>query len=355
MTLSSELRGVVQWASPSNIAIVKYWGKRKGQLPQNASLSFTLSQSKTETQVSYFPRENKDDKLLRSFHFGGRGGINFQARVKDYLESMIYSLPILKKLSLVVETKNTFPHSCGVASSASGFSALALCLLEIQMLIKGENLGTSREGIGQDFWQKASMMARLGSGSACRSIYGPVSIWGAHPHLGSHDKFAIPFREAHPAFLGLRDAICLVDGKAKGVSSSLGHELMEDNPFAQKRYTLANERMEQLVAILLSGEIWDFIQLAEAEALALHGLMLLSTPPFLLLRPQSLAIMEKVAQFRRDHQIPVGLTMDAGPTVHILYFEQDRKKVGPFLQNEIAPLTQKIINDSLGEGPIRGF
>ena len=355
MTLSSELRGVVQWTSPSNIAIVKYWGKRKGQLPQNASLSLTLSQSKTKTQISYFPRQKKNDKLLQSFRFHGRGKINFQTRVENYLEKVLCHLPILKKLSLIVETKNTFPHSCGVASSASGFSALALCLWEIQMACKGEELGDLKAEIGQDFWQKASMIARLGSGSACRSLYGPVSIWGGHPHLPSHDEFAIPFREVHPSFLRLRDAICLVDGKAKTVSSGLGHELMENSPFAQKRYILANERMERLVAILRSGELWDFIQLAEAEALSLHGLMLLSTRPFFLLKPKSLAIMEKVAQFRRDHQIPVGFTIDAGPNIHLLYFEQDRKKVGPFLQNEIAPLTQKIINDSLGKGPIRGL
>ena len=340
--------GWVEWQAPSNIAIVKYWGKRGRQLPQNASLSLSLSESQTRTRVEYSPR-GAGEGLLQSFEFHGKSS-SFAQRIEKYLESLISELPPLKEFSFKIQTQNSFPHSCGIASSASGFSALALCLSEI------EQRHTKREICQDDFWQRASHLARLGSGSACRSLYGAFTLWGKGVEgVNSHDEYAIPLKEVHPDFLKLRDAICLVSSGVKPVSSGRGHQLMEDNPFAPERYQLANHRACKLISILHSGELEDFIQLAEAEALALHGLMMLSPGPFVLLRPNTLAIIERIHEFRGRHKLPVGFTIDAGPNIHLLYFESHRKQVENFIQEEIAPLTEGIIHDFLGEGPSRSF
>ncbi|MCY4644091.1 MAG: hypothetical protein OXB88_05680 [Bacteriovoracales bacterium] len=339
--------GRVSWSSPSNIAIVKYWGKRGEQLPQNASLSLTLSASQTQMRVSYAPKGPKESPGLRSFLFQGLEKERFKARIQNYLHGLKDRLGFLDRVCLDIESENTFPHSCGVASSASAFSALALCLCEIQEELMGASLPR------EDFFRKASCLARLGSGSACRSLYAPLALWGNVGQGPFVDDHALPFREIHPDFLGLRDDICIVDGGVKPVSSSLGHELMEGNPWAKIRYATANRRVRQLMDILKSGEVWDFMELACAEGMALHGLMWVSPRPSLLLKPASLAIMEKVIECRRRHKIPLGFTVDAGPNVHVLSLDRDRKTVAAFLKEELAPLCERIIEDRLGEGPRR--
>lgn len=318
----------MEWSSPSNIAIVKYWGKKAGQLSQNTSVSFTLSRSQTRTRVEYFPRRGP---LLHSFQFHGQEEIDLRSRVEKYLQEITPEIPLLRELSLQIQTENSFPHSCGVASSASAFSALALCLCEI-------------EGQKGDFLQRTSHLARLGSGSACRSLYGPFSRWP----VGA--PFATPIENTHPHFLELRDTICLVDTKAKKISSSTGHRLMKGHPFARERYAMAEVRAKQVVDLLRSGDREEFIRLAEAEAMALHGLMLLSSTPYMLLRPASLAILEKIVEFRQQHKIPVGFTIDAGPNIHLLSFSPEQDLVNHFLQKEIAPLTMGMIEDFLGPG-----
>ena len=344
MNASSDIRGEVGWSAPANIALVKYWGKRAGQLPQNVSIGMTLEKSRTRTTVRYAPRK-KRGVGVEQFCFAGHREPRFEQRVACYLEQLGAELPSLSRLSLSIQSDNTFPHSCGIASSASAFAALSLCLCEIEQRVGHLS--------AKDFRQKASRIARLGSGSACRSLYGPMSIWGQHPDLASCDDFAVVLSNAHPQFLTLQDAICIVDDQPKKIASSLGHSLMEDNPFALQRYRVANQRAGQLVNILHQGDLWGFVHLVEAEAMALHGLMMLSARPYCLLRPQSLLIMERIVEFRAKHQVPVAFTLDAGANIHLLYFASDEKLVANFLTSELAPHAQRIIGDFLGQGPTR--
>src|SRR5690606_943146 len=131
---------------------------------------------------------------------------------------------------------NSFPHSSGIASSASGMSALALCLMDMEQQME--------PSITDDYrTEKASFLARLGSGSACRSIEGPLIVWGAHREIdGSSNLFGTkyPF-EIHKNFENYQDAILLVDKGEKQVSSTLGHDLMLDHPFAEERFRQARE------------------------------------------------------------------------------------------------------------------
>ncbi len=162
-----------KWQSPSNIALIKYWGKREGQLPCNPSISFTLDQAQTQTSlVVDFGKTERPFEL--NFLFEGLENASFANKIIKKLEGLGEVLPMLKTgISLTVNSSNTFPHSAGIASSASSMSALALCLLEAQYALDGNEATTSNL-----FGQEASSLARLLSGSACRSLF-PVLVSGA--------------------------------------------------------------------------------------------------------------------------------------------------------------------------------
>ena len=174
--------GSVTWKSPSNLAIVKYWGKHGVQLPRNPSISMTLNNAYTLTKVSYEPRENHEDLFDISFSFHGEEKPGFAKKIADYFEKLLPVYPFLKQLTWNIESENSFPHSAGIASSASAMSALALCLCTIE----DELFGTLSDDLLFD--RKASYLSRLGSGSASRSIFPHWSVWGASPEVnGSND------------------------------------------------------------------------------------------------------------------------------------------------------------------------
>ena len=120
----------VSATSPSNIAIVKYWGKHGNQLPNNPSISFTLSRCHTETHITF--KENATDKYSMQFLFEGKESPKFQEKIEKYLVENQQYFGFLKGLDLKVESSNSFPHSSGIASSAASMSALVLCLLQIE-------------------------------------------------------------------------------------------------------------------------------------------------------------------------------------------------------------------------------
>ena len=339
--IPNDFQGKVGWRSPSNIALVKYWGKRGKQLPQNPSISFTLSECRTETSVAF----EKADRFGFKFFFEGQENSAFGAKIEKFLLDYQVFFPFINQLSLKVESRNTFPHSSGIASSASSMSAFVLCLLEIENQIVGKQFD----------YQKASYFSRLASGSAARSVYPKMALWGATDcYKGSSDEFAVPLEnDIHPVFKTYRDSILIVSGEAKSVSSRAGHGLMEENPYAPARYAQANENIKNLLAALSSGDLDTFINITESEALQLHALMMCSNPSFILMKPNTLRIIEEVRSFRNDTKIPLCFTLDAGPNVHLLYPENEEKKVEKFIKNELVTYCNQArwIADHVGIGP----
>ena len=124
--------GSSKWEAPSNIALVKYWGKFGAQYPQNPSLSFTLSQCVTQTLVAYKPKENQSSKFSFDFTFEGEPTPSFHPKIEVFLERIAPYVPFVKNHHLTIESSNSFPHSSGIASSASGMSALALGIMSIE-------------------------------------------------------------------------------------------------------------------------------------------------------------------------------------------------------------------------------
>jgi diphosphomevalonate decarboxylase len=334
----------VTWTSPSNIALIKYWGKFGAQMPQNPSISFSLKHSVTTLSIEATPCES----FSLTFLFEGRPNEKFQDKIQKFLITEELRFPWLKKFHLKIESANTFPHSSGIASSASSMSALALCLLSLDEKI------TKKIFEKKDFFKIASSLARLASGSAARSVYKGMAVWGECPELpGSSNLFAINFSEAHSTFLDYCDSILIVDAKEKSVSSRAGHTLMEKHPLAEARYKMARKNMAELLLALKSGDVESFMTIVEEEALTLHALMMSSRPSFILLKPMSLFLFEEIKKFRMRTTIPVCFTIDAGPNIHLLYPKVHSKEVRAWIEETLALQVSGLlwIHDEVDEGP----
>ncbi len=342
----NDFQGRVRWRSPSNIALVKYWGKRGKQLPQNPSISFTLSECCTETFVQY----EKADGFGFKFFFEGQENPAFGAKIEKFLLDHQAFFPFINQLHLKVESRNTFPHSSGIASSASSMSAFVMCLLDLERSL---SLSKGRP-IDMDL-RKASYFSRLASGSAARSVFPKMALWGKTDcYKGSSDEFAVSLEnDIHPIFKTYRDAILIVSGETKSVSSRAGHALMEGNPYAPTRYVQANENIKNLLAALKSGDLDTFINITESEALQLHALMMCSNPSYILMKPNTLRIIEIIRQFRDETKTPLCFTLDAGPNVHLLYPDSEAAKVEHFIQDVLTNYYYqgRWIADRAGDGP----
>ena len=342
--------GTVEWESPSNIALIKYWGKKEHQIPSNPSISFTLSQCKTITKLHFSKKVISDDFSFDVF-LGGEQKNEFKPKIETFFKRIQAYLPFLKEYHFKIETSNTFPHSSGIASSASGMSALALCLMSIEkQLVLQDN---TKEF--QDYFnKKASFLARLGSGSACRSIEGDLIVWGENDTVeGSSDLFGVKYPyQVHDNFKNYQDTILLVDKGEKQVSSTVGHNLMHNHPYAENRFQQAHDNLKLLKPILESGNIEAFVELIESEALTLHAMMMTSLPNFILMKPNTLEIINKIRVFRADTGCQVGFTLDAGANVHVLYPKKDTSKVLEFINNELVAYCQNghYICDTIGFG-----
>ena len=344
-TFPSLPEGSVTYQSPSNIALIKYWGKYGEQLPKNASLSFTLSQSHTKTTVSY--KKNHSTDFSFEVYLDGKREIGFEPKIQKFFERIKPYVPFLKQYSFKIETSNSFPHSSGIASSASGMSALALCLVSIEEVL-------DIDFADDFFYKKASFLARLGSGSACRSIEGPLVVWGSHPNIeGSSDLLGVkyPF-VVHKNFENYQDTILLVDKGEKQVSSTVGHNLMHEHPFAEQRFNQANENLSKLIPVLESGDFSTFIEIVETEALSLHAMMLTSHPYFILIKPNTLEIINRIWSYRKETKSNLCFTLDAGANVHVLYPEAEKEVVLNFIKKQLTPFCKngEFIKDCTGTG-----
>lgn len=313
------------------------------QLPQNPSISFSLTNCYTETFVEAVPYSGGAEIMVL---VDGKEAPLFVPKIEQFLKRIAPMVPELEGLKFIINTSNTFPHGSGIASSASGMSALALCMHDIA-LQRGRQVADI---------QTVSEMARLGSGSACRSVFGPLAVWGKHEDFElSSDHYAIPFNNHHEIFSTYRDAILIVDQGEKSVSSTAGHQLLENHPFAKARYEEARKNMSRMKRILEDGDINGFVEVVELEALMLHALMMSSNPGFILMKAGTLEIIERIRAYRKDKNAPVCFTLDAGANVHMLYPEEEHPQMEIFIERELKQFCAGgyYICDRVGQGPER--
>ena len=324
---------MVSASCPSNIALIKYWGKYERQIPANPSISYTLNNCKTNTFMEFVA----DEKFSVQTFLSGNEEKKFAEKIAKYFRSIEEFLPWILKGKYVIKTENTFPHSSGIASSASGFGAIAKCLMELDQQFSGLQ--------DSDFkLRKASFLARLGSGSACRSLYDGLVVWGATKEVeDSSDLYALqyPNDQIHEIFKHFNDWVLLIHEGEKSVSSTVGHSLMNTNPYAERRFQEAHENFAVLKEILKTGDMQNFIKLVEHEALTLHAMMMMSDPAFILMKTGTLAVINKIWDYRKETGLPLFFTLDAGANVHLLFPANSKEAIiKEFIVKELLQFTQ---------------
>ncbi|WP_426482045.1 diphosphomevalonate/mevalonate 3,5-bisphosphate decarboxylase family protein [Chryseobacterium sp. R2ACT005] len=324
----------VSESCPSNIALIKYWGKYADQIPANPSISYTLNHCKTNTSMEFIA----DGAFSVQTFLAGNEEVKFAEKIEKYFKNIEQYLPWILKGKYIIRTENTFPHSSGIASSASGFGAIAKCLMALDTSFTGKTSG-------EESLRKASFLARLGSGSACRSLYNGLVVWGKTDEVeGSSDLFGVqyPDAEIHDVFKNFNDWVLLIHEGQKSVSSTVGHGLMNTNPYAERRFQEARENFVPMKEILKKGDMERFIRLVEHEALTLHAMMMMSDPAFILMKTGTLAVINKIWDFRRETGLSLFFTLDAGANVHLLFPNNGtEEQIKAFIEAELLQHTQK--------------
>ena len=287
----------------SNLAFVKYWGKRDASLniPLNNSISMNLSAAQTITSVTFNDGLTEDRVMLDDT----QADTKFAGRVSQHLDRVRRLAGV--KLSALVETRNSFPSSTGFASSASGFAALTVAAAAAL------ELGLSERDL--------SILARQGSGSACRSIPAGFVEWQA----GENDSDSYAVQIATADHWDIVDVAVLVTSEAKQVSSSDGHQLALNSPFWRVRLDNLPQRLDRVRGAILDRDFSTFGREIEAEAMSMHAIMLTSAHEsaqawhsgIYYWSPDTLKLLVAAQQWREDG-LEVYFTLDAGPTVHLM-------------------------------------
>jgi len=317
--------------APSNIALIKYWGTRDlaETLPFNPSFSMTLRECATRTTVEGIEGAGADNILVRVANGG------FEAASESFAGGVIRHLDRLRAWADVdqrfrVATQNSFPMGAGLASSASGFAALALAVVEsLEREVDPET---------------ASRLARQsGSGSAARSVVGGYVEWPAEGC--AEGSAAQVFAAEH---WDLRDVVAILDTTEKRVSSRAGHKLAETSPYFAHRLRELPHRLAEVRQAIGERDFARLAPIVEEEAIDLHLIAMSSRPPIFYWQPASLAVLQLARDLREDG-VEVCSTMDAGANVHLLCTVAAEGRVVAALRG--MPEVEDVIRDGVGDGP----
>lgn len=311
--------------SPSNIAFIKYWGKinPKLNIPYNDSISMNLDSCFTKTTTEFDPKLKEDRVFIGGKEVGGEK----KDRVVEILNLIRKKAGI--KVFARVESENNFPSDAGIASSASGFSALALSASRAA----GLNLTE----------KKLSILARTGSGSACRSIPDGFTYW----KKGKDNATSYAFKIAEPGFWDIRDIIAVTSLTGKKTSSTEGHSLAKTSPYFEKRIKGVGKRTLNLKKALIKKDFKTFGELLEEEAVDLHVMAMTSRPAVFYWNSGTMSVMHKIFELR-EKGILCYFTMDAGPNVHIICEGKNEKRIKKEIEK--LPEVEKVIVNKPGKG-----
>lgn len=324
----------------ANIAMIKYWGKYKNQIPANPSISYTLNNCYTKTSILVKPKINKNKKIQLYFYFEKKKNIVFNKKILTYLNKILKYCPYIQDYKIIINSYNNFPHSSGIASSASFISSLARCIIKLEKKLNYNN----KTNNNIFFKKKASFIARIGSGSACRSIYQGLSIWGYNKYIkGSNNLYAIPYPKnmVNKIFYEYNDTVLIISSKPKLISSSKGHVLMNENPYAKIRYKIANSNINRLIKFIKNGDINNFGKIIEQESLQLHAMLLSSNPYYILLKSKTIKAINMILNYRFKKKIPIFFSLDAGCNIHILYHNKYYKHVKNLINQKLVLLCEQ--------------
>lgn len=307
--------------APANVAFIKYWGKKDESLriPENDSVSMCLDQDFTVTTVEFRTNLKEDKVIIDKKEVKERE----KERVVKHLERIRKKAKI--KLFAKVKSENSFPAASGLASSASGFAALTLAAS------KAAGLNLSEKDL--------SRLARLASGSACRSIPSGFVYWQA----GNSHKNSFAYNLYSPSYWELRDLTIIVEAEKKKISSTKGHKLASENPFLKARLALVKKNLIKIKKAFKDKNFSLLGEVIESEALSLHSVMLTSQPALIYWQPATLAIMHRAIDLREEKKIESYFTIDAGPNVHLICQKGDEEKLKKEIK-KIRGVKRIIIN-----------
>jgi len=156
-----------------------------------------------------------------------------------------------------------------------------------------------------------------------------------------------PNEEIHPIFRDFNDYVLLIHEGQKSVSSTVGHGLMNTNPYAARRFQEARENFVPMKEILKSGDLQAFMKLVEHEALTLHAMMMMSDPAFILMQTGTLQVINRVWEFRKETNLPLFFTLDAGANVHLLFPSEKKAEISNFIETELLQYAQngRVVRD----------
>lgn len=308
----------------ANIAFIKYWGKRDAELnlPANSSLSMNLDALTTVTTVEFSPDYDDDLIILDGREVHGEA----RRRIVAHLDR-VRAMAGLRDRARVI-SENSFPAGVGLASSASGFAALSLAASKAVGLELNE--------------RELSILARFGSGSACRSVPGGFTEWEAG--TCSEDSFARQI--APPEHWDLRDVIAIVSRAHKQVGSTEGHARAPTSHLYQARVASVVERLARAREALLQKDLATLGPLIEEDAISMHAVMMTSHPPIYYWLPATVQLINEVQRWRAEG-LQVYFTLDAGPNVHLICQAADQAEVERRLKN-IEGVLEVIVS---GPGP----
>ncbi len=305
----NHLKKAIAKAHP-NIAFIKYWGNRDDtlRLPANSSISMNLRGLYTQTSVLWDEDLKADQLILNGQQENGRALERVSAHLNVIRERVGLAL------SAQVASDNNFPTGAGIASSASAFAALTLAAVAAAGATLSE--------------QELTTLARLGSGSASRSVpAGFVEWYAADTHQASYAESVVP-----PEYWDIVDVVTVVSGDHKAVGSYYGHYSASTSDLQAARVDGAGERLRICKEAILNRDFETFAEVVERDSNLMHAVMMTSRPPLFYWLPATLAVMEQVRKWREDG-LKVCYTLDAGPNVHCICVRKDADEVSEGLQN----------------------
>ena len=313
----------------SNIAFIKYWGVADARLnlPLNNSISMTLAAAHTTTTVSWDDngRQREDEITL--------DGERLAARAAQRLVAHLDRLRALARVDYraTVVSENNFPMASGIASSASGFAALTVA-------------GCRALGLDLDP-TRLSAMARRGSGSVSRSLFGGFVEW----EKGLDDATSVARQLYTEEHWVLYDVVAVVSSAAKHVSSASGHTLAATSPLNDCRIASLDAALREVRQAITLRDISQLGPVIEQDALAMHGVMMTSHPSLLYWQPETLTIMQAARAWREHDGLVAYFTIDAGPNVHLICEQESVDAVVERL--DALPGVQRVIVSPPGPGP----
>ena len=327
--------------APANIAFIKYWGAtdRARAVPVNPSISMTLSECVSRTTVEFDPAPGDDEVWIgKAAERGGwrDPGHSFSRRVLAHLEELRRRLGVEAGAGrFQVVTENSFPAAAGMASSASGFSALAVAV-------------SAALGASPSPTELSALARSSGSGSAARSVMGGYVEW---PAPGEEDRDNDDPRavQLFPAdHWHLCDVIAVVETGAKEVSSLEGHTRAPSSPYFELRLGELHRRLDAVRRGLVERDFQRLGQAVEEEAVDLHLIAMSSRPPVYYWVPATLAVLAAVRRLRADG-VAAWSTMDAGANVHVITTPDHEAEVAERLAAVEGVHT--VMRDRVGDGP----